>query len=204
VDDGSGAADGPAGVEVIVHDLNDLFAVVLNCCAVLERCLPVTAASVDLADIRVAMRRAAELTADLLGSDGAAKVSPDKLRAAASPEGQTVSQARILLVDDEPAVRASTARLLRSMGFPVLVAAGGPEALDLVDGVHEPIQLVITDQSMPIMDGDELVRRLLGRQPDLRIIVVSGAGTVPAFGMSLQKPFSRESLADAIAQVLEG
>src|SRR6185312_3604172 len=82
--------------------------------------------------------------------------------------------ARILLVEDEEAVRAFAGRALEARGYKVYQAASGAEALDLISGIGDPLDLVISDVVMPGMDGPTLMRELRRRQPELKIIFVSG------------------------------
>ena len=87
----------------------------------------------------------------------------------------------ILLVDDEPSVRTLGARILESVGYRVLTAATGPEAIAASDASPDPIDLLVTDVVMPGMSGPELTRVLEPSRPDLRVLYVSGyAGTTLA------------------------
>jgi two-component system, cell cycle sensor histidine kinase and response regulator CckA len=119
--------------------------------------------------------------------------------------------ARILLVEDEEAVRAFAGRALTARGYKVFEAASGSEALDLFNDLSEPVDLVISDVVMPGMDGPTLMRELRRRQPDLKIIFVSGYAE-DAFERSmpegesfqfLPKPFSLKELATTVKQTLE-
>ena len=106
----------------------------------------------------------------------------------------------ILVVDDEPAVRAVAARILRRGGYPVLEAGGGEEAL-LLASAHE-IGLLLTDTLMPGMSGVALADRLRQRKPALPVVYMSGYGAeiLGAKGISvsdpdfLAKPFTAEAL----------
>ena len=119
--------------------------------------------------------------------------------------------ARILLVEDEEAVRAFAARALASRGYKVHEASTGTEALELIDEIDEQIDLVISDVMMPEMDGPTLLKKLRETQPDLKIIFVSGYAE-DAFAKNLDendtfsflpKPFSLKQLATAVKEVLE-
>ena len=80
----------------------------------------------------------------------------------------------VLVVDDEPVIRAFVARALTLAGFEVTVAAGGREALRLVaEGLVRPA-VVVTDIDMPGMSGVELVARLLALRPTLRVVMMTG------------------------------
>jgi two-component system cell cycle sensor histidine kinase/response regulator CckA len=111
----------------------------------------------------------------------------------------------VLVVDDEPAVRAITARSLESGDFRVLQAADGADALELVarDG---PPHLVLTDVLMPRIGGVELARRLKERWPTLPILFMSGYSAeelgrrgLTAEGELIQKPFTQEELVRSVS-----
>jgi CheY-like chemotaxis protein len=124
--------------------------------------------------------------------------------AALSPAGAT-----LLVVDDEPAVRTSVARLLQRSGFQVLCAADGTEALDVVER-HGAPQLVLTDLTMPGMHGGELARRLRTRWPELAIVFMSGHSAEELTGSEaagfeaalLQKPFAAAELVTCVNEAL--
>ena len=86
----------------------------------------------------------------------------------------TVGQLVVLVVDDEPLVRADFARALTLAGMEVAVVADGREALRLVaDGRVRP-DVVVTAIEMPGMTGIELTARLLALRPMLRIVMTTG------------------------------
>ncbi|MBX5490569.1 MAG: response regulator [Chloroflexi bacterium] len=111
---------------------------------------------------------------------------------------------RILAVDDEPDLAAMLARMLKVDGHEVQVCSRGAEALALL--AREPFDLLLTDVSMPDMDGWEVARRAAALRPGLPIGLVTGWGTqyehldLAALGIAfvLSKPFS---LAEARRQV---
>jgi CheY-like chemotaxis protein len=80
----------------------------------------------------------------------------------------------VLVVDDEPVVRAYVARALTLAGVDVAVAADGREALRLVADDRVRPQVVITDIEMPMMSGVELAARLLAIRPSIRIVMMTG------------------------------
>ncbi len=105
----------------------------------------------------------------------------------------------VLLVDDEEAVRASTADMLTELGYAVVEAASAEEALRLFDGGLSP-DLLVTDHLMPGMTGAELIRHV-GAARKLPALVVSGYAEVEAVAPDLPrlaKPFRRADLAAAI------
>jgi DNA-binding NtrC family response regulator len=83
---------------------------------------------------------------------------------------------KILLVDDEVEFTHILSRRMQSRGVEVDTAASGPEALDKVD--RSAYDAIILDLAMPGMDGIETLRRLLGRNPDLQVILLTGRATV--------------------------
>jgi two-component system, cell cycle sensor histidine kinase and response regulator CckA len=128
----------------------------------------------------------------------------------ATPSDLTGS-AKILLVEDEEAVRAFAGRALEARGYKVFQAASGSEALDIFNDMREPVDLVISDVVMPGMDGPTLMRELRRKQPDLKIIFVSGYAE-DAFERHLPKdqdfqflpkPFSLKELATTVKTTLE-
>jgi two-component system cell cycle sensor histidine kinase/response regulator CckA len=127
----------------------------------------------------------------------------------ATPSDLTGS-AKILLVEDEEAVRAFAGRALEARGYKVFQAASGSEALDIFNDMREPVDLVISDVVMPGMDGPTLMRELRRKQPNLKIIVVSGYAE-DAFQRHLPKdeefqflpkPFSLKELATTVKTTL--
>ncbi|MFT9315840.1 MAG: response regulator [Acetobacter orientalis] len=102
----------------------------------------------------------------------------------------------ILVVDDEPGVRAVTAGFLRRAGYKVLEAASGMEALQKVDDSPE-IALVVMDVMMPGMNGNEAARHIQVKKPHLPVLFVTGytdLGLLPAGVTVLHKPYTREAL----------
>jgi CheY-like chemotaxis protein len=115
--------------------------------------------------------------------------------------------ARILLVDDLAAVRAAVGDLLRDLGHTVLDAGSYDEALMVIGGRLDEIDVLITDVVMPGRSGIELVRDLRALRPDLGCIVVSGdlreqmVAELPRGVVRLAKPFSLAQLQDALVAV---
>ncbi|MGA4580026.1 PAS domain S-box protein [Limisphaera sp. VF-2] len=117
---------------------------------------------------------------------------------------------KILVADDEPAVRQITAALLRTHGYEPVLAADGQEALAILEGRRDQIHAVITDLMMPRMDGPALLRALQRVAPGLPAISITGLGEegrvaeARAAGarVNLDKPFTAEQLLAALEQVL--
>ena len=120
----------------------------------------------------------------------------------------TRAQARILLVDDDSAVREITATILRDRGYGVIEAGSGGAALDALDAAPA-IDLLLVDFAMPGMNGAELAREAQARRPGLPVLFVTGyqdeaaLGDVSA-GAVVQKPFRDGELARKIEAVLGG
>jgi PAS domain S-box-containing protein len=116
----------------------------------------------------------------------------------------------VLLVDDEPAVRRTTRRLLERAGFTVLEAANGEEALRTARAHPGPLSLVVTDVVMPQMGGPVLAAQLARERPDTPVLYVSGysrenafpGGSAAAQGRFLHKPFTVEGLMEAVEGLL--
>jgi CheY-like chemotaxis protein len=118
----------------------------------------------------------------------------------------------ILLVEDEEQVKLVAEAMLEALGFTVIEASNGKEALELYQKNAADINLVITDIGMPVMDGYQLFRELKALRPELPIIISSGFGdTVVASRIasedivdSISKPYSFDRLRDVLKSVMEG
>jgi len=108
----------------------------------------------------------------------------------------------ILLVEDEEAVRGLVREILSRLGYRVLVASDGIEALALSQRFAEPIHLLLTDVIMPGMDGRELAERMMVARPDTRILFMSGYAEPPIPAVLLEKPVTPDALARKVAEVL--
>jgi signal transduction histidine kinase/CheY-like chemotaxis protein len=113
--------------------------------------------------------------------------------------------ATILLVDDEDIVRRATADMLADVGYTVIEAASGAEALRMVrDGAA--CDIVVSDYLMPGMNGVDLIRHLRELAPGLPAMLISGYSTIAEGSGSelprLAKPFRQADLAHGVAQLL--
>jgi PAS domain S-box-containing protein len=119
------------------------------------------------------------------------------------PEAAPADKAgTVLLVDDEALVRASTADMLGEMGYEVVEADSGADALALID-MRVP-DLVITDHLMPGLSGTDLALILAAERPGLPVLIVSGYAELdglPADLPRLTKPFRQADLADCIGKL---
>jgi CheY-like chemotaxis protein len=121
-------------------------------------------------------------------------------------------QETILVVEDDPAVRSLASRLLQRWGYRVLVAPGGPEALEISRAEAEPIDLLLTDVVMPRMGGREVANQLSMERPGLKVLYMSGYtdnavlnnGILEKEVAFIQKPFTPGALTEKVRDVLEG
>ncbi len=133
---------------------------------------------------------------------------PEPLARPVPVVSDTVPVATILVVEDEPAVRALVVSTLERAGYRVMVAASPVEAVALSEGLDAPIDLLLTDLIMPGSNGQALAERLLKKRPSMRVVMMSGYGAglgpIPpdATFHFIAKPFGRDELTAAVAQVL--
>ena len=110
----------------------------------------------------------------------------------------------ILLVDDDDDVRETSADMLAELGYSVLQAASGLEALQMLDTVPD-LDVMVTDIRMPGMSGIELSDIARDRRQDLKIILMSGYFLPqPIQRRFLQKPFRTHELDQAIQAEIRG
>jgi CheY-like chemotaxis protein len=116
---------------------------------------------------------------------------------------------RILVIDDDPEMRAMIEQTLVSGGYEVACAADGKEGLELHRA--KPVNLVITDIFMPVMEGFEVVREFRKEFPNVALIAISGKPDAPEFlavakrwgaVRTLLKPFLARQLLETVKEVL--
>jgi PAS domain S-box-containing protein len=116
----------------------------------------------------------------------------------------------LLLVDDEETVRSMASRMLRAMGFEVVLAGDGMEALARLEAEGGRIRAVLLDLTMPRMDGEATLRRIREISPDLPVVLCSGYDVSEGqgrfadltFSGFLQKPFRLAELQRALRRAL--
>ncbi|HEY7387823.1 MAG TPA: ATP-binding protein [Bryobacteraceae bacterium] len=114
----------------------------------------------------------------------------------------------VLVVEDERPVREITVRMLKQLGYDVLSAASGNEAIAINNSFTGTIGMLVTDMVMPEMNGQQVAEALLRARPELKVLYVSGytehlvihRGRQPGVGF-LAKPFTREALAKKLAEL---
>ena len=119
-----------------------------------------------------------------------------------------MKQCYVLVVDDEPNMRRVLEIMLRKAGHFVFAAGNGLEALDILR--DNPIDLVITDMRMPVMNGIELLTRLREDGAEVPVIVITAHGSVESAVDAMKRgasdyilrPFDIDALELAIARVL--
>jgi len=116
----------------------------------------------------------------------------------------------VLLVEDEPAMREVTRRILTRNGYQVISTAGGQEAVNAAAAGPDPITLLLTDVIMPGMQGREVAERVSGIQPGMAVLFMSGytEGLLSAQGVIepginlIEKPFTEASLLTKLRDIL--
>ena len=126
-----------------------------------------------------------------------------------SPAG---GQETILIVDDEEIIRTMLQEVLESLGYTVLLAIDGEDAIQLYSQRHDDIDMIIIDMIMPKMSGKETCLELKKINPEIRVILASGFSQdrviqeILSSGVNgfIHKPFTISELSTKIREVLEG
>ena len=140
------------------------------------------------------------------GARGSVRRKPGSSSEPPPPGTETV-----LVVEDEEGVRVLARGLLEAIGYRVLEAADGIEALRLGNRYLEPIHLILADLVMPRLGGLDLVNHLVAAHPEARVLFMSGFSAEAAKGQGLlakdhpflAKPFRPDALARKIREVLD-
>lgn len=135
--------------------------------------------------------------------------APDSLPPAARP-GDSRDPATILLADDNAAMLHVTERILRGAGYLVITAPDGAQAMTAADKHNAPIDCLVTDVMMPVMNGRELAEQFTARYPGAPVIFISGyAEAIVGDGELLNpgmlvvtKPFTKDELLAAVTGAL--
>jgi CheY-like chemotaxis protein len=139
------------------------------------------------------------------------KVSLQSIRVvdARGGHGPNMSNAVVLVVEDEALIRMSAVQMVEDAGFAVLEACNADEAIKLLVSRHD-IRAVFTDINMSgsSMDGWKLAHAIRGRWPPIHLIVTSGLctpeeGQLPAKGLFIRKPYSAEQVTAALWKLFD-
>ena len=115
-----------------------------------------------------------------------------------------------MLVDDEEAVRTVGMRILERLGYKVMVAANGQQALNIVQQHHEPLDLIVLDMILPGLSGRETFYRLKEIDPNIKVLLYSAHSMDEDVHLLLergalgfvQKPYRIAALSQKIAEML--
>ncbi len=118
---------------------------------------------------------------------------------------------RILIVDDEESILYMAKRMLESLGYEVVAKSSSVEALEIFKFKPDQFDLVITDQTMPNMSGEELIAELLRIKPDLSIILCTGYSSKVSKQNAMEKgikkymskPYGKKLLSEAVRELLD-
>lgn len=138
-------------------------------------------------------------------------VEPTEKRLEIREEGPLKGAGTVLLIEDEEMIMEVSRELLERVGYRVLTARTGKEALKISSGFGEKIDLVILDVVLPDLGGKEIYHKLLERRPDLKVLVCSGfsvegpAQEILDAGAQgfIQKPFSLNDLSRKLNDILK-
>jgi CheY-like chemotaxis protein len=138
--------------------------------------------------------------------------APAKAEARPGPAGgASAGWGTVLVVEDQAEVRRLAVFILTNLGYQVLEAPDGNEAIVVAQSFNGPIRLMLTDVIMPGMNGRELADRMVVIRPDTKVVFMSGYtdrimspdGVLDSSVAYLQKPFTSEQLERKIREVLE-
>ncbi len=121
---------------------------------------------------------------------------------------QNVPTVTLLIVDDEPLLTQILSLQMTKQGFRALVADSVSEALKIVDAAETPIDLILTDMSMPEQDGIDLARALCDRHLNIPVLIASGypadeSAALPSNVVGfIEKPFHYKALSERLHQIL--
>jgi len=161
---------------------------------------------------RIFLPRYVPTQEDAAEAEGTKSTAAPASGEAAKPVADLTGHGTILLVEDEEGLRALNARGLASRGYTVLEAGNGIEAIRLLEDRAGEIDLVVSDVVMPEMDGPTLLKEMRQRNPDLKMIFVSGYAEdafekhLPDRGQFafLAKPFTLKQLVAAVKETMAG
>ncbi len=201
----------------VAHDFNNLMTAIIGFAELAMNDLPEDSpVRADLEEVRATAARAVPLAHQLV-SLAASETAAQVRERGGAPASRVVRQdlptgsETVLLVEDETSVRRLAARVLRGLGYAVIEAVNGRDALNIAHERDEYMHLVVTDVIMPQMGGRELADQITSLRPETKILYMSGyidddAVLSRVFDQSidfLQKPFTPGALARKVREVLD-
>lgn len=196
----------PAAVGKLAHDLNNILLPLMMGIDLLRQPMD-DASRNEILDLLKASTQRAELTSRQMVSLTQPEVEIPPIPAG-QPTNTSLAQIPrakgelVLVIDDEPMVLGVIRHILESQGYKVMTAASGDEGTELFQRNISRVKVVIVDMFMPLVDGHEVIRRLITLDPRVRIIAISGQ-TGEIFGPDflnanvrgfLHKPFTSYTL----------
>ncbi len=145
-----------------------------------------------------------------VGETTAAASAPLSATESLHKSERLVGHGTIVVVDDEPSVRSVAVRILARHGFHTVEARDGEEALALLHEHAETVRCMLLDLTMPKLDGEQTLKVVREKAPDLPVIISSGHAADDVFARCqglgatayLQKPYSASAMVGVLSQVL--
>jgi CheY-like chemotaxis protein len=200
----------PAAVGHLAHDLNNILLPLMMGLELLKNPMSDPARNEIIDLLKLSTLRAEEISKKMLNlaqfdSAGLLSPTPPSASGDAPPSTASIPRAQgrlVLVIDDEPMILAVIRHILESHGYTVLTASGGNEGCELYQRHLDRAATVIVDMFMPLMSGHETIKKLIGVDPRVCIIAISGQsgdmfgpdflnGNVRGF---LHKPFTSYTL----------
>jgi CheY-like chemotaxis protein len=199
----------------IAHDLNNVLAPILMSVPWLKDGEQDPERLETLREVERSAQRGAELVRRMLDVFTSTELAPAGV--AAPPASAPIdlgavpaaTNAMVLVVDDEEGIRQMARRTLERHGYRVTLASNGAEAVEMYGQHRGDIGVVVTDMSMPVMDGATAIAHLREIDPDVRIVASSGlssGGISRAAGagsvLFIPKPYTAEVLLRAVGAAM--
>jgi hypothetical protein len=135
----------------------------------------------------------------------------DNLEEVADGLDPPIGTETVLVVDDEDALREVTRRILRRNGYTVITASSGAEAIEIVASYTGPVDLLLTDVIMPIMQGPTVANEVKKLRPGIRVLFMSGhaqpvleaEAVLGTEFLLVEKPFDQATLLENVRKVLD-
>lgn len=196
-------------VRQVTHDIKNTLAVITMRC---DECLknPDLSPSLknNIEQIKIAVESVSNLSKKLTSSQTPiAQTAAFTEYSSSSNLSKNTDHPKILVAEDESQLRRLISTALRSTGYEVIEAPDGAEAWEIFQKLPH-IDLVITDMTMPKMNGFTLSQNIMKKNSDSKILFLSGADRFAEYGFSeppahfLEKPFPRDVLLEKVKVML--